>query len=79
MLDSQKEALLKWLSTDNGKPKTILVYGPTASGKSKLAVEVAYFLKGYSRLSPFIISVDARQIYKGLNIGTGKTREEEMM
>jgi len=46
----------------------IAVVGPTASGKSDLAVEIAKKFKGE------IISADSRQIYKGLNIGTGKIK-----
>lgn len=49
-----------------------VVAGPTASGKSDFAVELALNNSGE------IISADSRQIYKGLNIGTGKITEEEM-
>lgn len=45
--------------------------GPTASGKSSLALELA------ERLSGEIISADSMQIYRGLNIGTAKPSEEE--
>jgi len=48
------------------KPVLIAVVGPTASGKSELAVLLAKKYNGE------IISVDSRQIYKGLDIGTGK-------
>lgn len=44
----------------------ILVLGPTASGKTKLACRIAYELNGE------IISADSRQVYKELTIGTGK-------
>lgn len=44
----------------------IAVIGPTASGKSELAVKLAKQFNGE------IISCDSRQIYKGLNLGTGK-------
>ncbi len=44
----------------------IVLLGPTASGKTALAVELAKRLKGE------IISADSRQIYRDLNIGTGK-------
>lgn len=47
-------------------PKIIAVVGPTASGKSELAVKLAKLLHGE------IISADSRQIYKGLDIGSGK-------
>ncbi len=48
------------------------VVGPTASGKSRLAVEVALRKNGE------IISADSMQIYKGMNIGTAKPTKEEM-
>jgi len=54
------------------KPKIIVVLGPTASGKSDLAVELAKELNGE------IISADSRQVYKGLDIGSGKITKEEM-
>jgi len=59
---------------ESSKPKTkiLVVVGPTASGKSALAVILAKKFGGE------IISADSRQIYKGLNIGTGKIRKEEM-
>lgn len=50
--------------------KLIVILGPTASGKTKLAVEVAAKIDGE------IISADSRQVYKGMNIGTGKDYEE---
>ena len=52
--------------------KVIVVAGPTASGKSDFAVELAQKVNGE------IISADSRQIYKGLDIGTGKITLEEM-
>lgn len=48
------------------------VVGPTASGKSKRAVELAKELDGE------VISVDSRQVYRMLDIGTEKITEEEM-
>lgn len=48
------------------KTRIIAIVGPTASGKSELAVEIAKKYNGE------IISADSRQIYKGLNLGTGK-------
>jgi tRNA dimethylallyltransferase len=44
----------------------ITVLGPTASGKTTLAAELAY------QLNTEIISADSRQVYKGMDIGTGK-------
>jgi tRNA dimethylallyltransferase len=54
------------------KPKILVVCGPTATGKSDKAVEIAIQRNGE------IISADSRQIYKGLDIGSGKITEEEM-
>ncbi|RFS18331.1 tRNA (adenosine(37)-N6)-dimethylallyltransferase MiaA [Emticicia sp. C21] len=50
--------------------KLIVILGPTASGKTKLAVALAATIGGE------IISADSRQVYKGMNIGTGKDYEE---
>lgn len=50
----------------------IVVVGPTASGKSDFAVELALQYNGE------IISADSRQVFKGLDIGTGKITQEEM-
>lgn len=54
------------------KPKVIAIVGPTATGKSALAVELARKFHGE------VISADSRQVYRGLNIGTGKITKEEM-
>jgi tRNA dimethylallyltransferase len=48
----------------------IVILGPTASGKTKLAVNVA------SKLNGDIISADSRQVYRRMNIGTGKDYED---
>ena len=50
----------------------LCIAGPTASGKSSRAVEEALKQNGE------IISVDSRQVYRGLNIGTEKITREEM-
>lgn len=52
--------------------KLIVILGPNASGKSKLAIALARKFNGE------IISADSRQIYKGMNIGTGKVTKKEM-
>lgn len=54
------------------KGKIIVILGPTASGKSALAVKLAEKINGE------IISADSRQVYKKLNIGTGKITKKEM-
>jgi len=48
------------------KPKIIVILGPTASGKTKLGVKLASNFKGE------IVSADSRQVYVGMDIGTGK-------
>lgn len=48
------------------KPVVLLVVGPTAIGKSKLAIELA------KRLDGEIVNADSRQIYRGMDIGTAK-------
>lgn len=50
-------------------PKLIAVIGPTASGKSSVALEIAERFGGES------ISADARQVYRGMDIGTAKTMD----
>lgn len=54
------------------KPKVIVIVGPTASGKSNLAIELAKKINGE------IVSADSMQIYKEMNIGTAKVTKEEM-
>ncbi len=53
-------------------PKIIVILGPTATGKSNVAVWLAEKVKGE------VISADSRQVYKGLNIGTNKISKKEM-
>ena len=52
--------------------KLIIILGPTASGKSDLAIKLAQKFNGE------IISADSRQIYKEMNIGTAKIIKKEM-
>ena len=54
------------------KPIVIVIAGPTASGKSNLAIEIA------KRIDGEIISADSMQIYKEMNIGTAKVTKQEM-
>ena len=54
------------------KEKVIVIAGPTASGKTKMSVELAKKIDGE------IISADSMQIYKEMNIGTAKVTMEEM-
>ena len=54
------------------KPKVIAVVGPTASGKSALAIELA------KRFNGEIICCDSMQIYKRMDIGTAKPTQDEL-
>ena len=53
------------------KPPLIIITGPTAVGKTALSVELAL------RIGGEIISADSMQVYRGMDIGTAKVREEE--
>jgi len=53
-------------------PKLLIICGPTATGKSDLAVELAQKFNGE------IVSADSRQVYRGLDIGSGKITKKEM-
>ena len=50
--------------------KILAIVGPTASGKTRRAVDVARALGGE------IVSGDSRQVYRGMDLGTGKDLEE---
>ena len=64
--DSQRET-----GFGNQRQKVLVICGPTASGKSATAIEIAKMINGE------IISADSMQIYRGLDIGTAKVTEAE--
>ena len=64
--------ILEKIVNQKDKLKTIVVCGPTASGKSDLAIKLAKEIKGE------VISADSRQVYKGMDIGTAKITAREM-
>ena len=57
-------------SNKKNQVKLIIITGPTASGKTSLATQLAYDIDSE------IISADSRQIYRGMDIGTGKDLSE---
>jgi len=57
-------------SKPSNKPKVLVILGTTASGKTSLGVKLAAALNGE------IISADSRQVFKGMDIGTGKDLKE---
>lgn len=67
------------MDNSTNKPKLIVILGPTASGKSDLAVAIARFIRQH-KLAPGaeVISADSRQVYVGLDIGAGKITQKEM-
>lgn len=52
--------------------KLIVILGPTSSGKTDLSIKLAKKYKGE------VVSADSRQVYKGMDIGTGKVTKREM-
>lgn len=59
------------VQTDSVKPKILILTGPTASGKTNLAISAALTLGGE------VVGCDSMQIYRGMDIGTGKIKAEE--
>jgi tRNA dimethylallyltransferase len=57
--------------TAQAHPPALILMGPTASGKSHLAIELAHALSGE------IISVDSAMVYRGMDIGTAKPDVDE--
>jgi len=53
------------------KPKIVAIIGTTASGKSDLGIHLAQKFNGE------VVSCDSRQVYKGLDLGSGKVTKEE--
>lgn len=56
----------------NTKPLVLVITGQTATGKSALAIKLAKLFNGE------VISADSRQVYRGMNLGTGKVTQKEM-
>ena len=57
----------------NAKNKIIAIIGPTASGKTKLGVYLA------SKFNGEIVSADSRQVFRGMDVGTGKDLKEYLI
>ena len=74
MRQNKTKGKMPTVSRGNPKPKVLVIAGPTASGKSELAIRLA------RRFDGEIISADSRQVYRGMDIGTGKvTKAEQRM
>ena len=61
-----------YLRTAYSKSKIVIILGPTATGKSDLAVKLA------KRFNGEVVSADSRQVYKGLDLGSGKITKRDM-
>jgi tRNA dimethylallyltransferase len=57
-------------------PPLIVVGGPTATGKTALAIEIALALRAAGRRAE-VISADSRQVYRGMDVGTAKPTLDE--
>ncbi len=64
--------------------KIIVILGQTATGKTDLSIKIALWLNSENAQKEFnikgaeIVSADSRQVYKGMDIGTGKITKKEM-
>jgi len=68
---SYKTKIEDFLKKETQKSKIIVIFGPTASGKTSMSIDIA------RSLDTEIIGTDSRQIFQELNIGTGKITETE--
>jgi tRNA dimethylallyltransferase len=69
---SYLEKIQKFIEKKSDKKKLVVIYWPTASGKTKMSIDVA------KKLNSEIISTDSRQIFRESDIWTAKISEEEM-
>ncbi len=70
-MDKDRDRNIEKDSESRSKPHVVAVVGPTGSGKSALAVALAKHIDGE------ILSCDSMQIYRGMDVGTGKITEDE--
>ena len=68
----REKILEKTLKQKSQENKLIVILGPTASGKTDLSIKLAKKFNGE------VVSADSRQVYKGMDIGTGKITKKEM-
>jgi len=62
----------QFIRSETELPKMIVIYWPTACGKTALALDIAAYIESE------IISTDSRQIYRHMDIWTGKIKPEDM-
>lgn len=76
-IDEVKSQIENFINKDHEQPALMAVVGPTASGKTGLSVVLAQWLAKAGHPAE-VVSMDSRQIYKSMDIGTAKVTEEEM-
>jgi len=67
-----KDKLQSFIEKKSDKKKLVVIYGPTASGKTSMSIDIA------KKLKTDIISTDSRQIFRESDIWTAKISKEEM-
>lgn len=77
-LPPAEEIDIEALASDllSGAVDLVCVLGPTASGKTRYAVALARQLRAITGKQAEIISADSRQVYRGMDLGTGKDLKE---
>ena len=58
-------------SAAGGRPRVVVVLGPTAAGKSQLGIDLAHRLNGE------VVNADSMQLYQGMDVGTAKLTHDE--
>lgn len=71
-MNMYKKQLKNFLNESSDKQKIIVIYGPTGSWKTSMSIDIA------KKIDTEIISTDSRQIFKYMDIGTGKITRQEM-
>ncbi|MCT4617350.1 MAG: tRNA (adenosine(37)-N6)-dimethylallyltransferase MiaA [Candidatus Gracilibacteria bacterium] len=71
-MDKNVKKVLEFSKKTSELPKIIVIYGPTGAGKTDMSIDIA------KALDSEIISTDSRQIFKEMDIGTGKITKQEM-
>lgn len=71
------EVLAQRFASSNKKPLLLVISGPTSSGKTDVSISIAKDLKKKGVVAE-IVSADSRQVYKGLDLLSGKVTKKEM-
>ena len=66
---------LTWWMRLPGRRRAVAIYGPTSSGKTALSLDICQAASERG-LRPVVLNADSRQVYVGMDIGTGKLAQE---